>query len=76
MLMALSLIALGFGYKTFLDASEIKPIERRSFGRIVGIYIMSVAFAYSVGAIAKMAVECGPASGKCNMISKLCSVKK
>ncbi len=75
MLIALSLIALGFGYKTFLDASDVKNDARRSFGRIVGIYIMCVAFAVSAGSILKMA-KCGPASGKCSVMSKLCPVKK
>jgi hypothetical protein len=75
MFIALALIALGFGYKTFLEATDVKNDRRRAFGRIVGIYIMCVAFAMSVGHIAKM-VDCGPAAGKCPLMSKLCPVKK
>jgi hypothetical protein len=73
MYMALTLIALGFGYKTFVEASDVKNDRRRAFGRIVGIYIMCVAFAMSVGAIVKMA-QCRP-GGSC-VISKICGLKK
>lgn len=75
MYLALSLIALGFGYKTFVEATDVKNDGRRAFGRIVGIYIMCVSFAVSVGAIAKMA-NCGPAAGGKCIISKICPVKK
>lgn len=75
MYIALALIALSFGYKTFLEATDVKNDSRRAFGRIVGIYIMCVSFAVSVGYIAKM-VKSGPAVGKCSIMSKMCPVKK
>ncbi len=75
MYIALALIALSFGYKTFLEATDVKSDRRRAFGRIVGIYIMCVSFAVSVDYLAKMA-KCGPASGKCSILSKMCPVMK
>ena len=47
---------------------------RRLFGRIVGIYIMCVAFGMSVGSIAQMA-KCGP-TDKYPILAKMCPVKK
>lgn len=73
--MALSLIALGYGFKVFIEASELKNDRRRSFGRIVGIYIMAVAFAASVGVVGRWA-KTNCAVGKSSIMGKFCGMQR
>ena len=41
---ALLLIALGFGFKTFVKASANPTKSVRQFGRLIGIFMMLISF--------------------------------
>ena len=49
----LSLIALAFGYKIFIEAMKEKKGSRRTLGRAIGIYVMLLGFIASAFWIAK-----------------------
>ena len=44
MYVAFLLIALGFGYKIYVEASKQTKTNLKRLGRIIGIFIMAVAF--------------------------------
>ncbi len=68
----LTLIALAVGYKVFADASKESSPNRRSFGRIVGIFVMTVSFLVCVAPILKAACSSAGMSG-CALMPKVCA---
>lgn len=63
MLLALCLIALTLGYRTFVLANR-ETKDARTVGRIIGIYVIMFALAGSVCALMKIAKD------ECRTLSK------
>ena len=68
----LALISLAVGYKVFIEASKENAANRRSFGRIIGIFIMTVSFVICVAPLLKGACS---SAGSCPMMSKICPMR-
>ncbi len=71
MSVALALIALALGYKTFVDASKEKKVVK-VLGRAIGIFIMVIASLLSLCGAMKYAYKSG-----CPIMSKFsCPIAK
>ncbi len=69
----LALISLAIGYKVFIDASKENVTKRRSFGRILGIFIMTFSFMICVAPLLKGA--CYSAGKNCAFMEKICPTR-
>ena len=71
MQLAFLLIALGFGYKVFVEATSNPKKRVKQIGQFVGGFIMIVALASSLAIVTYMA-KYGCAGGKDGMWGKMC----
>ena len=68
---ALLLIALGFGFKIFAEASTNAKKSVKQLGRIVGVFIMLVSFLGTLCLI-RYAVQYGKGGSLCPFSGKMC----
>jgi hypothetical protein len=72
MFIGLSLIALALGYRIFMDATRENTARYRNLGRVLGLYIMLIAFTSSGVSLLKYCNYF--TDGK--LASKICFFKK
>ncbi len=75
MFLSLMLVALAVGYKVFVEASKEKNDGHRTLGRLIGIYVMIIAFALSMGSLLKYSCL-GKAGGPMGAKNAMCGLKK
>ena len=67
--LALFLVALGFGYKVYVDASLQRSKNLKRLGKLIGIVIMVASFSASL-CIASCSVKYMCAKGGCSFMGK------
>lgn len=72
--LALWFIALGLGWQVFSAASELKDPGRRSAGRAIGLYVLTVALLATLYLVAECAMRCKAMAG-CPVAAKWCRLK-
>ncbi len=81
MVIAVSLLALAFGYKAFVDASKEKE-GLKLLGQAIGIFVMILAFLSTLCGISYKMSKCmmmskasyGMVEKSCPMVKKVCPV--